>query len=196
MAEKVTSLITGSNAKIKLNGVTLAYAVDVQYDISIATIPVETMGRYEVLANEPIATSVAGSFTVVRYTNAATDATQGRISGAAKNGNGIGNWGNRAGGEGTPSTNRPNKGLSTHVNPGDILTSKTVDIELFRKTKNDPNNDGGTEFFLKIHDARITRMAGSVNKRGILMETFQFVAEMIDNDSFERKVSGEDDLLD
>jgi hypothetical protein len=190
MADKKTSLITGSNAKIKLNGVTLAYAVDVQYDVSVATIPVETMGRYEVLANEPIATTVAGSFTIVRYTAAAK---AGQISGAAEGGNGIGNWGTKAG-EGAPADGRANKGLSTHVNPGDILTSTTVDIELFRKTQNDPTATTGVEFFMKIHDARITRMAGSVNKRGILMETFQFVAEMADNESFDKKPSGEEDL--
>lgn len=190
MADKKTSLITGSNAKIKINGVTLAYAVDVQYDVSVATIPVETMGRYEVLANEPIATTVAGSFTVVRYTKAAYD---GKISGAAANGNGIGNWGTRAGGEGAATSG---KGLSTHVNPGDILTSTTVDIDLYRKSVNDPTAAAGVELFKKIYDARITRMAGSVNKRGILMETFQFVAEMIDDDSFTKKQSGEADLSD
>jgi hypothetical protein len=183
MAGKTTSLITGSNAKIKINGVTLAYAVDVQYDISVATIPVEVMGKYEVLANEPIATSVAGSFTVVRYTKAAFD---GQISGAAKDGNGVGNW---------KGTDEPN-GIKTHFNPGDILTSKTVDIELFRKSQNDPTSAVGAELFKKIRDARITRMGGSVNKRGILMETFQFVAELLEDDSFAATPSGEQDLSD
>ena len=196
MANKVTSLITGSNAKIKINGITLAYAVDVQYDLSVATIPVETMGRYEVLANEPIATTVSGSFTVVRYTAAAGKAGDSKITGAATEGNGVGNWGTMAGGESVKSGTKPEKGLKSHVNPQDILTSKTVDIELFRKTQNDPTAALGTELFKKIHNARITRMAGSVNKRGILMETFQFVAEMLDDDSFTASASGEEDLSD
>jgi hypothetical protein len=185
---KMTSLITGSNAKIKINGITLAYATDVQYDVSVQTIPIETMGRYEVLANEPIATLVSGSFSIVRYTKAAKD---GDIQGAAQGGNGIGNWGDPASGEVAA------KGMSSHINPGYLLNSKTVDIELFRKSKNDPSDAGtkpDSELFLKIKDARLTRMSGSVNKRGVLMESFTFVAEMIQNDSFEAVYSGEADL--
>lgn len=183
MAGKSTSLITGANAKIKINGVTMAYAVDAQYDISVATIPVETMGRYEVLANEPIATTVSGSFTIVRYTSAAKAP---RISGAAENGNGVGQW------KGTGSDETD--GVKTHFNPADILTSKTVDIELYQKFKNDPEAAGDVIRFKRIRDARVTRMAGSVNKRGVLMETFQFVAELLDDDSFDAAPSGERDL--
>lgn len=180
MASKKTSLITGSNAKVKINGITLAYATDVQYDVSVQTIPIETMGRYEVLANEPIATLVSGSFSIVRYTKAASE---GGVTGAAATGNGVGNW-----------KSTENGAMSEHFNPGDLLTSKTVDIELFRKTVNDPADATGVEIFKKILDARLTRMSGSVNKRGILMESFTFVAEMIQDDSFDAKYSGEADL--
>jgi len=179
MAKKKTSLITGSNAKIKINGVTLAYATDVQYDVSVQTIPIETMGRYEVLSNEPIATLVSGSFSIVRYTKAAS---AGGVSGAAANGNGVGNWDGASG------------KMSEHFNPGDLLASQTVDIELFRKNVNDPADNTGVEIFKKIIDARLTRMSGSVNKRGILMESFTFVAEMIEDDSFAASRSGEADL--
>ena len=48
MAGKKTTLLTGSNAKIKVNGVTLAYATDIGYSTTTHTVPVETMGRYEV----------------------------------------------------------------------------------------------------------------------------------------------------
>lgn len=192
MAGKTTSLITGSNAKIKINGVTLAYATDIQYSLSVQTVPVETMGRYEVLANEPIATIVTGSFAVVRYTKAAKN---GGISGAAANGNGVGEWGDRTGGEGALVQNS-NGGMSPQVNPGDLLTSQTVDIELYRKSVNDPTAAQGVELFKRIQDARLTQMAGSVNKRGILMEQFSFVAELIDDDSFKAKPSGEQDLSD
>lgn len=193
MTGKTTSLITGSNAKIKINGITLAYATDIQYSMSVQTIPVETMGRYEVLANEPIATIVAGSFAVVRYTSSAKG---GGISGAAANGNGVGEWGDRAGGEGALVQN-VNGGMSTHMNPGDLLTATTVDIELYRKSINDPSvKDGGTELFKRIKYCRLTQMAGSVNKRGILMEQFSFVAELIDDDSFTARPSGEVDLSD
>lgn len=190
MAGKKTSLVTGANAKIRINGVTMAYATDVQYDISVQTIPVETMSRYEVLSNEPIATTVAGSFSVVRYTNAAK---AGNISGAAENGNGIGYWGARTGGEGSLIAGK-NGGMSTHVNPGDILTATTVDIEVFQKKVNDPSDPTGQILFKKLKDCRIVRQSASVSKRGVLMESYQFVAELAEDDSFEAKPSGEQDL--
>jgi hypothetical protein len=190
MAGKKTSLITGSNAKIKINGVTMAYATDVNYDVTVQTIPVETMGRYEVLSNEPVGAYVNGSFSVVRYTSAAKP---NGISGAAQNGNGIGRWGTRAGGEGATIAGT-NGGMSTHVNPGDILTSRTVDLEVYQKFVNDPNNPNGQTRFKRIIDCRVTRQGGSVNKRGVLMETYQFVGEMVDDDSYVAKRSGEEDL--
>lgn len=177
VAGKKTSLITGSNAKIKIDNITLAYATDVQYDVTVQTIPIETMGRYEVLANEPIATTVNGSFSVVRYTKAAKT---GSISGAAATGNGVGNFGN----------------AGKHFSPGDLLTSQTVDIVLFRKETNDPSATDGAEMFKTIKDARLIRMSGSVNKRGILMESYAFVAENIWDESTltNSSVSGEEDL--
>lgn len=191
MAGKKTSLITGSNAKIKINGITLAYATDVQYSLSVQTVPVETMGRYEVLANEPIATIVSGSFAVVRYTKAAGTAGPGKISGAANSGNGVGEWGPQAA---SPQSAGGGGGMASHVNPGQLLTATTVDLELYRKSVNDPTDSTGAELFKRIRDCRLTSMAGSVNKRGILMEQFSFVAELIDDDSFEAQPSGEEDL--
>jgi len=190
MAGKKTSLITGSNAKVKINGVTMAYATDVNFDLNVQTVPVEVMGRYEVLSNEPVANYVNGSFSVVRYTSVAKP---NNISGAAANGNGIGRWGNRAGGEGAAIAGK-NGGMSTHVNPGDMLTSTTVDLEIYQKFVNDPNDPAGQTRFKRIKDCRVTRQGGSVNKRGILMETYQFVGEMMDDDSYESKSSGEEDL--
>jgi len=184
MAGKKTSLITGSNAKIRIAGVTMAYATDISYTIDVATVPVETMGRYEVLANEPIATLIGGSFTIVRYTKAAKT---GGVTGAAANGNGVGNW----------QAPGATEAMDSHFDPAKILTSKTVDIEVFQKKQNDPTGDGeaaGVYLIKKIRNARLTRMAGSVNKRGILQESFTFVAELADDDSFTSGPSGEEDL--
>jgi hypothetical protein len=190
MSGKQTSLITGSNAKIVFDGKTLAYATDVQYDVSVQTIPVEVMGKYEVLANEPVAYLVAGSFAVVRYTAAAKP---GLISGAAAGGNGLGNI------QGTANSTAPNAALSgggnsVQMDPGQLLLAKTVDIALFRKKVNNPTAAGEQEMFMTIKDARLTRMGGSVNKRGVLMEQYQFVAEIAYNDSFVASASGENDL--
>lgn len=192
MAGKQTSLITGSNAKVVFDGVTLAYATDVQYDVSVQTIPVEVMGKYEVLANEPVAYLVAGSFSVVRYT-AAASGTNG-VSGASAKGNGIGAWKGTANDKDL-AADKSGRGNSVQLDPGQLLLSKTVDIALFRKAVNDPTATAGQEMFMTIKDCRLTRMGGSVNKRGVLMESYQFVAEMAYNDSFVASASGEEDLV-
>jgi hypothetical protein len=170
MAKK-TSLITGSNAKLKVDGKTLAFATDVQYDLTVQTIPIETMGRYEVVANEPIAILVSGSFSIVRYTAAST------VDGAAAGGNGVSKWSEHTG---------------AHFDPGSILTAQTVDIEIFRKTNSSGLTD--TVAVKKIRNARLTRVSGSVNKRGVLMESFSFVAELMDDESVQMGTSFEEDL--
>jgi hypothetical protein len=55
MAGKKPSFITGATAKIKIGNLTMAYAQDVSYSTTVTTIPIETMGRYEVVSNEPVA---------------------------------------------------------------------------------------------------------------------------------------------
>jgi hypothetical protein len=177
MAGKKTTLMTGSNAKIKVNGVTLAYATDIQYGVRTDTIPVETMGRYEVVSNEPIAMTVSGSFAVVRYTSGAI---AGDLMKAKAGGNGVANW-KAAGG----------KGLDGHFDPAKILTSETIDIEIYRKGDG-AGSDG--EKVITIQDARLVSKGGSLNKRGIYMEQFAFVATNISDDSYTAGFSGDEDL--
>ena len=86
MADVKPGLITGSNAKIQLGGKTLAYATDIQYSVDVAVIPVEVMGRFEVVTNEPIAITVNGSFSIVRYSKGSP------VPNAAADGNGVGKF--------------------------------------------------------------------------------------------------------
>ena len=183
MAGKKTTLLTGSNAKIKVNGVTLAYATDIQYSTTTHTFPVETMGRYEVVTSEPIATTVSGNFAVVRYTAGAVSGDL--MKAAASGGNGVGKW-KTTGGE----------GLDSHFDPAKILLSKTFDIEVYRKGESTAGGAivDGTEKILTITDCRLTSKGGSLNKRGIYMEQFQFVGTGISDDSYTAGNSGDDDL--
>ena len=190
MAGKQTSLLTGSNCKVTFDGITLAFATDIQYDVSVQTIPVEVMGKFEVVANEPVAYVVAGSFSVVRYTAAAK---LGNITGAAANGNGLGAVLGGANGAAFNSQ-ASGGGNSVQIDPGQLLLSKTVDISIFRKKINNPTQSAEQEVYMTIKDARITRMSGSVNKRSVAMESFQFVAEIAYGDSFTASGSGETDL--
>ncbi len=178
MAGQKPSLITGSNAKIQIAGKTIAYATDIQYSVDTAIIPVEVMGRYEVITNEPIATSVAGSFTVVRYSKVAKE---NNLSDTAAAGNGVGKLG---------------QGMANAFNPGKMLLTETVDIVIFQKLL---SNAGAVTVagaaadvhsVVKITDCRLTRMSGSVNKRGILTEGYSFVGVLFSDDSFEAASSG------
>lgn len=178
MAGKKPSFITGANAKIKAGGLTMAYAQDVSYSVTTTTIPIETMGRYEVVSNEPVAYFVEGSLSIIRYTRVAQT---GGMAGTKQGGNGVGNWTFQTGGK-----------ASDHVNPGKLLASQTWDMEIYQKNA----TDSGVETVLveKITDCRFTRRGGGINKRGVLTEQFSFVGILADGDSFSASNSGDEDL--
>lgn len=174
MANRKTGLITGSNAKVKFAGKTLAYATDVQYSVDVAVIPVEVMGRFEVITNEPIAISVSGSFSVVRYT---AQGNQRGLPDSAANGNGVGRIG-------VGKTVASDGDMSSAFNPSSIMSSSTVDLEIYERTAAAATEKEGSSPLLKIQDCRLTRMSGSLNKRGILTENYSFVGILYGDDSF------------
>ncbi len=176
MAGKKPSFVTGANAKIKAGDLTIGYAQDVSYNTTVTTIPIERMGAYEVVTNEPVAYFVEGTLSVIRYTQVAAN-----MSGAAATGNGVGNWNFKTGGN-----------AAEHVNPGALLASQTWDLEVFQKFDNAGTID--TSDVIKVRDARFTRKGGAINKRGVLVEQFAFNAILIDDDSFTASESGDIDL--
>lgn len=176
MAGKTPSFITGATAKIKIGNLTMAYAQDVSYSTTVTTIPIETMGRYEVVSNEPVAYFVDGTLSVIRYTKEASD-----YNGAAANGNSVNQWNNATG-------NGGNAGAG--FDPAKMLASETFDLEVFQKLLT-----GGTESVGKLRDCRFTRKGGAINKRGVLVEQFAFNAILMDNDGdVESGYSGDLDL--
>lgn len=178
MAGKKPSFITGANAKIKSGGLTLAYAQDVNYSTTVDVVPIETMGRYEVVSNEPVGYRVEGTLNVVRYTKIAQ---ANGMQGAAAGGNGVGKWAMPTGGTG-----------SQHLNPGDLLASQTWDLEIFQKFDNAGAIDSTK--VVKIKDCRFRSKGGAINKRGVLVENFSFVAILGEDDSFDSSNSGDTDL--
>jgi hypothetical protein len=182
MSGKAIQMITGANAILKVDEVTIAYAMNVSYDIQVQTIPIEPMGNYEVLAYEPIATYVSGSLTIIRYHGLGTAKTQAvaptndvekePIKSFIDRGNGLGNFG---------TVN--SQGNQAFLNPAEIIASKTIDIEVFRKQV---KSDGtvSSERVIKIRDARLEQVSATLNKNSVLMETYTFVAEMMDGDSY------------
>lgn len=200
MSGQLPSFITGANAKIKVGSLTMAYAQDVSYSIEVSTIPVETIGRYEVVTNEPIAYYVSGTLSVIRYTKSAasvTGTTGTVLAGVNKTGNSINNWNDASAGN-----------IGKHFDPGQLINSKTFDLEIIAKISGDTggganataaaaNPAGSTagESIIKIRDCRLTRKQGSVTKRGLIVDQFSFSAVLADNDD-ENAVgtSGDPDL--
>ena len=113
------------------------------------------MGRYEAVTNEPVNYSVAGELSVVRYTSIAKAQN---MSGAAANGNGLGNVDFTTGGK-----------ASDHINPGNMLLSQTWDLSVYQKS------DGADQEFITIKDCRFNRKSAGINKRGILVDRLAFV---------------------
>jgi hypothetical protein len=179
MAKKPIFL-TGANAKLKIDGKTFAYAQDVSYNVSVDTIPIETMGRYEAVTIEPVNYSVGGEFSIVRYTKAAA-ATGAGIDGSNIDGNGLGS---------VKGTNNSALGLSSHIDPSELLQSQTWDLEIFQKGAG--AND--SKPVIKVKDCRITRIGGGLNKRGILVERVSYVGLLHEDESFEVGRSGDADL--
>lgn len=180
MAGKKPSFITGATAKIKIGAKTMAYAQDVSYNTSVTTIPIETMGRYEVVSNEPVAYFVDGTLSIIRYTSAASD-----MAGAAANGNSVDQINNAANSGGNAGDG---------FDPQNLIASETFDLEIFQKTDN--AGTASTNISVaKLRDCRFTRKGGGINKRGILVEQFAFNAILMDNDpAFPVGNSGDLDL--
>lgn len=221
--------ITGANAKIRLNGKTLAFCTDVSYSIQILTQTPKILGMYEGSSVEPLGYSVSGSFTVIRYAKDAAGSIGTKPHGIANNdaGNGVGNWGQAWGsstGSFLNSNGIGNDGRANEaLNPGKFTTGTTFDIEIYQKFHKDPNKPGFTSLldfskkFLeqiakntanvlqggqgisegtdiigvaKIRNARITQADFRLTKKGVAVQTFNFVALYVDEDSFAAEYSG------
>jgi hypothetical protein len=187
MASKKVSFITGANAKVKVGGITFAYASDVSYQVVVDTVPIETMGRYEAVTNEPVNYSVSGELSVVRYTSIAK---ANNMTGTNVGGNGLGKVNFTTGGNG-----------AEHINPGNLLFSQTWDLAVYQKTQAAASTVAGGEAtttegdeFINITDCRFTRKSGAINKRGILVDRLAFVGILAMDESFAASHSGDDDL--
>jgi hypothetical protein len=163
MAGVKPGFIHGANARVKLDGKTLAYCTDLNYTIDMATVPIEAIGSYEVKAYEPIAYSVNGSFSVIRYTKHLVK------GGSPTKGAKTGNPAVALGGD--------NK-VGTQLNPGQVLSSSTFDMEIFQVnsvSESDTNAADDNSVF-ELKDCRVTRRSSSLNKRGVMVDSYTFVA--------------------
>lgn len=184
MAGITPSFITGANAKIKLGSLTMAFATDVSYQLSINHLSVRAMGMLEVASYEPVSYYVSGNFAVIRYTKEAgsdqislvrfvngeaeiSSAGQA-IAGASKGGNSVNEWNDLSSGR-----------IGDQLDPGSILSSLTFDLEIYTKSKFESNEKVPV---LRIRDCRITGRSGSLNKRSLMTDNFSFNGILMDSD--------------
>jgi hypothetical protein len=177
MAQVKSGFITGANAKIKAFNKTMAYCSDVSYNVIVQTIPVESMGKYEVHSNEPVAYSVDGTFSIIRYTKNAH--TSGIKDVADTTGNAPQEVLDTGGGD-----------MGQHIDPAQLLASQTFDLEIYEK------RDSGETAVYRVQDCRLTRRGMTLNKRGVMVDNYAFVGVLATDEDITTKVgnSGAEDL--
>ena len=136
------TFITGSNAKIKVNGVTLAYCTDLSYSVEVVHAIPRVLGMYEGVSLEPISYSVNGSFSVVRYVRGFGESQT--LGGAipydkslylANNGNGIGALSPNGGPSGYVK-NPEDRRIYDNLDPASLESGNTFTIEVYQYVKN------------------------------------------------------------
>ena len=167
MAGIAPSFITGAKAVVKVYGKALAFCSDVSYNVNVQHVPVEALGIFEIISNEPVAYTVDGTFSVIRYASG-----EGQLQKFAT----ALNEGDLPVNTASGIQNTDGKSVKDHIDPQQILTSQTFDLEVDEKTSNGGNNDDPvTNSFFKISDCRITRRGSTLNKRGLLVDNYAFV---------------------
>jgi hypothetical protein len=175
--------LTGANAKIRVNNITLAYCTNLSYSIVVNHASPKVLGMFESTSIEPLGYSVSGSFTVIRYIADAVAKIGGKAhQGTAQKdqGNGIGGWG-KGGIEEVLLGGR----VTDSFNPSKMDKATGFDLEIFQKVS------GSQIAVAKIRGARITKMDFNLAKGFAATQTFQFTALYADEDSFLADFSGQ-----
>lgn len=185
MANVAPFFVTGANCKLKVNGVTLAYATDLNYTVSIPHARVRNLGSFETNSFEPLSYDVNGSFTIIRYVDdlksRLENAGLGTPDGASNLGNGIGGWTTlSSSGVLLQSLGNGVDGMANKsLNPASLQDGVTFDIEVYQKMP-----DGDSLGVSRMRNVRIVSMSSNINKRSNMTQTFQFIAQFLDEDSF------------
>jgi len=173
--------LTGANAKIKVNGRTLAYCTNLSYSVRVEHATPTVLGMYEASSVEPIGYTVTGQFSVIRYIADVANGVAGKNPNGVRNhGNGIGNWGE----SGVSIANLADGRAYENLKPSKLHTATTFDLEVIQKTPT------GSIAAAKIRDVRITQADFKLEKKSAATQTFNFTALYADEDSFLADFSG------
>lgn len=182
--------LTGANAKIIVNNVTLAYCTNLSYSITVNHASPKVLGMFESTGIEPLGYSVTGSFTVVRYVaDVAGNIKNPLPHGVNGGGNGIGNMGPDGLGKRLVAGMNPNHTdgrTYDNLNPAKLDQAIGFEIDIHQKLP-----DGRQQSVARIRDARITKADFNISKNSPAMQVFQFTALYVDEDSFLADFSGE-----
>lgn len=215
MSGQVPFFITGANCKIRINGVTMAYATDLAYSVQINYQQAKVCGMYEADTLEPVGYSITGQFTVIKYIDSMKSIIE-RVgfkppSGVANQGNGIGSM-----------TAASGAGRALGVLGGDVTGGRAYDaldpsklgritgfdIEIYQKVPKlggpitiaralegaardvtgfitgNPTQNGDILGIARLRDCHITGLTTQISKRGLMTQTYTFMANYLDEDSF------------
>ncbi len=187
MSNQLPFFQTGATAKIRVNGVTLAFATDIQYSVSVKHAAARVLGMYEAHSLEPLMYEVSGSFSVIRYTKDLKNFLGGDSSPdlVENSGNGIGTFSNAAGKLATIGMPFSDEGKAHEsFDPSKLHNSMMFDIELYQTQ---PHTKG---MVARLKDCRIIGSDYKMSKRAAVIQTFRFMACYADEDSFNAVFSG------
>lgn len=189
MAGKKPFFLTGAVAKIKVNGVNLAFCTNISYSVTVNHAAPRVLGMYEPTSIEPTGYLVTGSLSIVKYTADAKSLIANAPNDTTDRGNGIGSWARES-----SSVKRLADGFDIkggidgrayhNLLPRHLNKATGFDIEIFHKL------DGKDLPVAKIREARITRADFNVSKQSAASQTFQFTALYADEDTFLADFSG------
>ena len=148
--------LTGANAKLKIDGITLGYCAELQFGIQITSAGPKILGMVESDTIETLAYDVGGSFAMVRYADKVKEraGTAKVPSGINPNGtgNGIGLW------------------RKDNVLLSELIGGKFFDLEVFQKTIGITD----TVSVFTIKKCKIMGINTVISKRAIAMQSFSF----------------------
>lgn len=189
MAKLAPFFLTGANAKIKLNGKTLAYCTNVSYSIEVPHAAPTLLGNYEATSLEPLSYKVNGGFVVIRYVKDVKSVLESQgyktPTNTVNTGNGIGEWGPddifRRNGI-VSSDGQAHKSLD----PSQLDSSVMFDIEIYQKVAG-----GGQCAVARFRNCRINKSHFTLEKKSPAVQSFAFQAIYADEDSFLANQSGQ-----
>lgn len=216
MSGKVPFFITGANCKIKVNGVTMAYATDISYTVQIAHQQAKVCGMYEADTLEPIAYSITGQFTIIKYVDSLKSLLTNKgfkvPDGANELGNGIGSMtaagfaGRALGAVGELDVTGGGRAYDA-LDPSKLSKITGFDIEIYQKVpestntleravsslggrfarslvSNTPDATNGVLGIARLRDCHISGVTTQVSRKGLMTQTYTFIANYLDEDTF------------